>query len=133
MGEINNSYKELFDSLLEIIRFHAENNNVNYSESLGLISILKIQIVSQETLFKTEKELNNSFNRETKELYFVLMTMLDGDNIPATIGVLDLLHDFLLQEYHQELNLSFDDNEDEDDLDDYEDYEDYDDLDDYDD
>jgi hypothetical protein len=125
MSEINNSSKELFDNLLEIIRFHSENNEVTYSEAIGLISILRVQSIAQDVLFSKEEDFKGSFTRETKELYFVLMATIESENLPELVGTLDLLHDFLIQEYHHELDIEFPPNDGfEDDDEDYDDFED---------
>jgi hypothetical protein len=117
---MKDSAKELFDNLLELVKFHADNNNVTYAEALGVISIVKSQTLQGKVFYK-EKDLKEHFSIECKDLYFVLMSSLENDNIPETIGTLDLLHDFLIQEYHSELDLSFpyDDENDQDEFDEF--------------
>jgi hypothetical protein len=108
--------KELFDTLLDLVNLHCSNNDVSFAEGLGIVRIVQGQ-VTQNIVFYTEEDLQASFTREARDLYFVLMSSVETENVPQAVGVLDLLADYLTEEYHKELNLQYP----------YEEYEEYDD------
>ena len=57
---MKDSGKELFDKLLELVKFHSENNNVSYTEALGVITIVANQTLQGKVFFK-EKDLKDHF------------------------------------------------------------------------